>query len=115
MYESKEEALLSRRAFAARMLWHLVIAFLLVAVVIVIGMLGHLLFEPVKWHDAILNISLIAAGIGPLMLPETVAGKVFFALYNVLVNVVFVALIGVVMAPLVHRMLHKFHLDDDEG
>src|SRR5690625_3158182 len=115
MYESKEEALLSRRAFAARMLWHLVIAFLFLAGVIVIGMLGHLLFEPVKWHDAILNISLIAAGIGPLMLPATVAGQVFFVLYNVLVHLVSVALFGVVVASLVHRFRHPSHLDEVDG
>lgn|SRR5690625_4074603 len=114
MYEKKGDELLSSREFVVRMLRHVGLAALVVVVALVAGMLGHILFEPVSWHDAVLNISLILAGIGPSIFPQTVAGKVFFAFYNILVSLVFVALIGVVMAPLVHRVIHKFHLDDDD-
>lgn len=115
MYESKHEAILSRGEFLLRVARHLGIAALIIIVAMCLGMAGHMWFEPVYWHDAMLNVSLVLAGIGPFLLPATVAGKVFFACYSIVVSIVFVALIGVVMAPLVHRVIHKFHLDDSEG
>ncbi|HLR78858.1 MAG TPA: two pore domain potassium channel family protein [Burkholderiaceae bacterium] len=114
MYESKSDAVLPTRDFLLRMARHLGIALAIVLVAILVGMAGHAAFEPVNWHDAVLNVSLMLAGIGPAILPQTIAGKVFFAFYNILVSLVFVALIGVVMAPVVHRVIHKFHLDEDD-
>lgn len=49
------------------------------------------------------------------LLPETVYGKIFLALYGAYISVVFVAVIGLVMAPILHRVLHAFHLNDDES
>ena len=89
-------------------------ALLIVMLTIAFGVLGHLLLEPVRWHDALLNTSLIVAGIGPYILPASVAGKLFFAAYGMLVGLVFVGTLGVVLAPLAHRLVHRFHLDDDE-
>lgn len=113
MYESRGEAVLPVWQFAVRMAWHIGIAMLIVVVAMGVGMAGYMYFEAVSWHDAMLNVSLILAGIGPFLLPATVTGKLFFAFYNIIVGLVFVALIGVVMAPLVHRVMHQFHLDDD--
>lgn len=114
MYESRDEPLISRRQFAKRMLWHLVLATLFIVVSIFIGVVGHVTLESgVAWHDAALNAAMIAGGLGPLMVPATYAGKVFFALYGVYLSLVFAATLGVVLAPLAHRMLHIFHLDDD--
>lgn len=113
MYESKGDDVLPVRQFLLRMVRHIGLAALIVMIAMGLGMAGHMWLEPVRWHDAMLNVSLILAGIGPFLLPETVAGKLFFAVYNVIVGLVFVALIGMVLAPLVHRMIHKFHLDDE--
>lgn len=114
MYESRNENLLSPRHFTLRMVLHIAFAGLIIGIAMCIGMAGHMWFEAVSWHDALLNVSLMLAGIGPFLLPESVSGKLFFACYNVMVGLVFVALIGVVMAPVVHRVIHKFHLDDDD-
>lgn len=114
MYESKSQPLLPGRYFAARMLRHVCIALLIVMTTIAFGVLGHLLLEPVDWHDALLNTSLIVAGIGPYILPSSVAGKLFFAGYGMLVGLVFVGTLGVVLAPLAHRLVHRFHLDDED-
>lgn len=113
MYESKNEPMLSRREFALRFVRHIGLAFLLIVMALTIGTLGHLWFEPARWHDALLNVSFMLAGLGPFLLPQTLSGKVFFALYSVMVGLVFVALLGVLMAPILHRIIHKFHLDDD--
>lgn len=114
MYESRDQPLISRHRFAWRMFWHVVLATVFIVASIFIGVIGHLLLEKgVHWHDAALNAALIAGGIGPMMMPETYAGKVFFAVYGVYVSLVFAATLGVVLAPIAHRMLHAFHLDED--
>lgn len=114
MYESKNDDLLSSRQFMLRLVRHVLLAILIIGIAMCIGVAGHMWFEAVNWHDAMLNVSLILAGIGPFLLPESTSGKLFFAFYNILVGLVFVALIGVVMAPVMHRVLHKFHVDDDD-
>jgi len=114
MYESKNESLLHPRDFTYRIFSHVGLALLVVAFTLAIGVLGHLLLEPVEWHDAILNTALILAGIGPYIVPASVMGKIFFSLYSILVGLVFVATLGLVLAPLAHRIIHKFHLDDDD-
>ena len=114
MYESLEQPLISRHRFAWRMFWHIVLATAFIVVSIFIGVIGHLLIENgVHWHDAALNAALIAGGLSPMMMPETYAGKVFFAIYGVYVSLVFAATLGVVLAPIAHRVLHAFHLDED--
>jgi len=114
MYESRGEELASRHQFAWRMFWHVMLAMLFIVISLVVGVLGLVwLEEGVSWHDAALNAGLIAGGIGPMIIPESFAGKVFFAFYGAYVSLVFAATLGVVLAPLAHRVLHAFHLDDD--
>lgn len=116
MYESRNEALVGNHQFALRMLAHLFLAMVFVVLSLAGGIVGYLWIEGnVHWHDVALNMAMIASGIGPIMLPETVYGKIFLALYGAYISVVFVAVIGLVMAPILHRVLHAFHLDDDES
>ncbi|WP_353150270.1 two pore domain potassium channel family protein [Pollutimonas bauzanensis] len=113
MYESKSESLLPAWHFMLRMFKHVGLAIAIVLVTLSIGVLGHLWLEPIHWHDATLNISLILAGIGPFIMPVSFGGKIFFAFYSILVGLVFIATLGLILAPLAHRLIHKFHLDDD--
>lgn len=113
MYESKTEAVVSTGQFRSRLLLHAVGAALLLLGSILIGVAGHLHFEPgVKWYDAAFNATLLVGGMGPVALPETPGGKLFFAVYGLYVGLVFVASIGLILAPLAHRLLHRFHCDD---
>lgn len=114
MYESKNESLLPIRSFIARQLKHLLYALGIIIVIMLIGVIGNIWFESINLHDAILNISLMVAGIGPFILPTTVGGKLFFSLYGIFVGLVFMATMGVVLAPLAHRLIHKFHLDQED-
>lgn len=113
MYESKSEPILSLDRFYRRLSAHVLAAMLLVAVTLLVGVLGHIWLEAFSWHDALLNTALIVAGAGPYIMPATVAGKVFLAVYSAAVSLLFVAMLGIILAPVVHRIAHKFHLDDD--
>ena len=79
-----------------------------------IGMAGYFWFEPddIKtWRDAFLNAAMLLGGMGPIHTPKTDGGKVFAGLYALFAGIVFVAAAGIVVAPVLHRMLHKFHWD----
>ena len=112
MYESKHHELLPRHKFAWRVLVHFFYAMLVVIFIMLIGVLGNMWFESISLHDAFFNIALIIAGIGSTTLPQTIAGKLFFSIYGIFVGLVFMATLGMVLAPIAHRMLHKFHLDE---
>ncbi|GEM_PF-186319 len=117
MYESKHHDLLPLRDFVRRVLSHVVYALALILGTLCLGVLGNMWFEDITWHDAVLNAALIVAGIGPFILPATVGGKIFFSVFGIFVGLVFMATLGVVLAPVAHRLLHKFHLDggDEDG
>lgn len=114
MYESKQEAPISNKAFAMRCAWHIAAAFLISFITIFLGALGHMYFEGIHFHDALLNSSMIMGGLGTIFHPESYGGKLFLSFYGLFVGVLFATLIGVVAAPLIHRIVHKMHLDDDE-
>ncbi|MBK1781708.1 two pore domain potassium channel family protein [Advenella sp. WQ 585] len=114
MYESKNEPLLPAQNFRHRLFTHVFYALLVMIVTLAIGVFAHLLLEPVTWHEALLNSALIVGGIGPYIVPESIGGKVFFAFYSMFVGLVFIGTLGIILAPLAHRLIHKFHLDDDQ-
>lgn len=115
MYESKNDPLIPTRHFTKRLAIHLVYALIVLLVTVLIGVLAHLWLEPVNLHDAILNTALIVGGIGPFIVPATASGKLFFAIYSMFVGLVFVGTLGIILAPLAHRIIHKFHLDDEDN
>ena len=116
MYESRSDQIISRRRFVARILAHLLLALAFIVVSLSAGVLGYMWIEGgAHWHDVALNMAMIACGIGPTMLPDTVQGKIYLALYSAYISLVFVAVLGLVMAPILHRILHVFHLDEDQA
>lgn len=115
MYESKNDPLIPVRHFTRRLLVHVLYAVLILVVTLLIGVVAHIFLEPVSLHDAFLNTALIVGGIGPYIVPATAAGKLFFAVYSMFVGLVFVGTLGIILAPLAHRIIHKFHLDEDDS
>lgn len=113
MYESKKQPLLPAAQFYRRLAVHVLWALILIAATLLIGVTAHLAYESISWHDALLNTAMIVSGLGPFILPSSIAGKVFFTLYSILVSLMFVATLGLILAPLAHRIVHKLHLDDE--
>jgi hypothetical protein len=81
---------------------------------LLIGIVGYHFFENQSFVDALLNASMILGGEGPVTPMQTTAGKVFASVYALFSGVVFLVAVGVFLAPLVHRIFHKFHLDAEE-
>ena len=116
MYESKNEPLLPTSQFTFRVIKHIFYALLVLLITVFIGVLGHIIFEqPISWHDALLNTAFIVGGMGAYIMPTTISGKVFFAIYSLFVSLVLIASLATILAPIAHRLIHKFHLDEDDS
>ena len=113
MYEKKNEPLLSRQDFIKRIAWHVFAGVLMIGGTMALGMFGHMVFEEIDLHDAFLNTALIMGGIGTTVMPASIGGKLFFSFFGMFVGLLFAAVVGVVMAPVIHRIVHHMHLDDE--
>ena len=86
---------------------------MLLAGSIAIGMAGYMRFEGLSALDAFLDTAMLLGGMGPVHLPKTASGKLFAALFALYAGIVFIAMATLVLAPVVHRVLHRFHFDKD--
>jgi len=109
MYEAKALAPISRAHFARRVLLHFAASLGAICVSLAIGMSGYAYFEHLPWRDAFLNAAMLMGGMGPVDAPKSDAGKVFAGLYALYAGLVFLAAASLVLAPMLHRLLHKFH------
>lgn len=91
------------------MLWHALGAFGLLVLSLVLGMAGYEYFEQLPWPDAFLNSAMLLGGMGPVDAPKTEGGKLFAGAYALYAGLVFLVAAGLVIAPVVHRILHRFH------
>ena len=115
MFEHRTEALLPWRAFLARIVRQLGIAGGVVVAALGIGVVGYHTLGGMPWVDALLNAAMILGGMGPVDTLRSDAAKVFAAGYALFSGVVFIAVAGLLLAPLFHRVLHHFHLELDEA
>jgi hypothetical protein len=111
MFEHRHERLLPFDAFLRRVARHVGLGLVLLGGSLFIGMAGYVYFEQMSWLDGFLNASMILGGMGPVAPLQTSAGKLFAGLYALYSGMVFLIAAGVMLAPIVHRTIHKFHLD----
>jgi hypothetical protein len=112
LYEHRHRALLPRRTFILRAARHVGLAAIIVVLAVGIGTLGYATWGDLPWLDSFLNASMILSGMGPVDRMQTSAAKVFSALYALFSGLVFVGVMGIVLAPWVHRLLHWTHLEE---
>ena len=94
------------------MLGHVAFACGVIAVSLGAGILGYHYIAHFSWIDALLNASMILGGMGPVGNLEGDAGKVFASVYALFSGLVFIAVLGMLLAPFVHRIMHRFHIDE---
>ena len=112
MYEPRTPPPLSRHHFGRRLLLHFLGASALVLGSLAIGMAGYAYFENLPWRDAFLNAAMLLGGMGPVESPGTNGGKLFAGLYALYSGLVFLVSAAILAAPIVHRLLHKFHWEE---
>ncbi len=106
--------LLPRKEFIRRLGWSVAAGGVLIAISLTLGMLGYHVFCELGWVDSFLNASMILSGMGPVSEINTTAGKLFAGAYAIYCGVALIGTTGVIMAPVIHRALHKFHLEDSD-
>ncbi|MES1240798.1 MAG: hypothetical protein ABUT39_04200 [Acidobacteriota bacterium] len=114
MYESRTEPLLGLREFAIRLARHGAVSLALIAGSLAIGAVGYHLTEDLSWLDALLNAAMILTGMGPVSPLHHVSGKLFATFYALYSGVAFLAIAGLLIAPVAHRLLHRLHVDEGE-
>jgi len=112
MYEHKKQKLAPMRVFYQRVLKNIVIAFFILGVCLLVGTFGYHYWGEADWLDSVHNSSMILSGMGPVIEIKTVSGRVFSSLYALFSGVVFITNIGVILAPALHRMYHRLHLEE---
>lgn len=105
----------SRSVFLARLRRNVTIAVGIVVASLAIGTGGYHFLGGLSWIDALLNSAMILTGMGPVDALDTLAGKLFATAYALFSGVVFLTMVAVLFAPLLHRFLHRFHLEFEEG
>jgi hypothetical protein len=111
VFESRTSPLLPRKAFYRRQLNSILLGCVLLAPALGIGMVGYHFLEHLSWLDAFTSAAMILSGMGPVTPLQTSAGKLFAGCYALFSGLMFITVAGVVLAPLAHRLLHKFHLE----
>jgi hypothetical protein len=114
MFEPRGERPVSKAAFLWRLAKHVGVASLLMLASLGAGMAGYAFFEHLGWIDSFLNAAMLLGGMGPVESPATVGGKLFAGFYALYSGMVFLIAAGIVFTPLLHRLMHHFHWDDEE-
>jgi len=107
--------LLPRPIFLRRLAKSALIGLGFIAASLLVGTAGYHGFAGLSWIDALLNAAMILAGMGPVEPLTTTGGKLFATFYALFSGVAFLTIVGVILAPLVHRFLHRFHMDIQEA
>jgi len=117
MFEHKSEPLVPRLAFYARMAKSVAIVTGIIAFSLFVGSAGYHYLGDLRWIDSLLNASMILAGMGPVDPLKTDSAKLFATFYALYSGVAFLAIMAILTSPLLHRLLHKFHMEisEDEG
>jgi hypothetical protein len=113
MHKLKAKPLLPMHVFIKRIIRNLLIGCVIIAVSLGLGMFGYSHFENMSWVDAYENASMILSGMGPVDSLHTESGKIFAGSYALFSGIVFLVVIAVIIAPIFHRFLHKFIINQD--
>ena len=112
--ENRRQPLVSKRSFVRRLVFAALLSAILLAIWTVIGMIGYHSLAGLGWVDAFLNAAMIVGGMGPVAILDNEPAKVFAGFYAILSGVIFLSIFGLLIGPVFHRFLHRFHLEGDE-
>jgi len=112
-FEHRSEPVLPFDKFIKRFLRYSFFSFLLLGFSLGLGVVGYHYFNELPWLDSLLNASMILTGMGPIDPMKNDGAKWFASFYSIFSGVVFLSTVAVFLSPIVHRFLHKLHVDED--
>jgi hypothetical protein len=112
IYERKNDTPLSTRAFLQRMMHHGLFVACVISISAVIGTVGYHTLGDETWLDSFVNACMLLGGMGQVGDVRPTAGKVFSAIFSLYSGLVFIVSLTTLFAPVMHRIIHKFHWDD---
>lgn len=112
MYEHKRKELAPMPVFYKRVLKNILLSFAIIFVSLLLGVFGYHFTANIPWLDSLHNASMILAGMGPVVEIKTVIGKWFSSFYALFCGVIFITNIGIILAPVAHRLFHRLNLQE---
>jgi hypothetical protein len=112
IYESRKEPLLPRHVFLRRLRRHGLWALGILLFSLAVGMAGFHWLCGEAWIDAFLNAAMLLGGMGPIGEFHGTAGKIFAGLYALYAGVGFLIGAALVLAPVLHRVMHRWHIKE---
>jgi len=113
-WERRRHEVLPMPAFLRRLAFHFLLGCLFIGASLAVGMAGYAYLEGMGWTESFLNASMILSGMGPASELHTTAGKWFAGAYALYSGIAFLAVTALLYAPLLHRLLHRFHADEKD-
>ena len=114
LFEHHTQPLLPRKVYYRRVVRTSLAGMAALAGSLGIGMIGYHTLEHLPWQDAFLNAAMILSGMGPVAILRTDEGKLFAGCYALFSGIVLIMSLGIIFSPVVHRFLHRFHLEDEK-
>jgi hypothetical protein len=111
-FEHRKKALLPKKLFYLRLLRYTGFTFLLLGFSLGVGVMGYHYFNELSWLDSLVNASMILTGMGPVDPLKNESAKWFASFYAIFSGVAFLSIVAVFLSPIVHRFLHRLHLDE---
>jgi hypothetical protein len=111
MFEHRSQSLLPVRQFVLRVAKHVIIGLVLMFMALGIGIVGYHGLEGLSWLDSFLNASMILGGMGPVAELHNPTAKFFAGCYALFAGLAFIGVVGVIILPIAHRLLHLLHLE----
>lgn len=110
-FEHKKKPLLESKFYFIRVVKYSTLAMFLLCFSVLIGVLGYHYYANLPWIDAFLNASMILTGMGPVDQMKTTNAKLFSSFYALYSGVAFLSASGVIIAPILHRLLHRMNIE----
>jgi hypothetical protein len=114
MFETKQQKVIPPQNFARRIAWSVALSAAIAAAALTVGVLGFHFVADATWMDALHNASMILGGMGPVVEMKTNGAKLFSSAYALFCGLVFISVVAVTLVPVLHRVLHKFHMDETD-
>lgn len=113
-FERRTDKLAPVSIYVQRIAASLALASVLILVGLSVGIVGYHLIAGFNFVDSLLEASMILGGMGPVRELPNDASKIFASIYALFSGVIFIALMGIILSPVAHRVMHKFHIDEKD-